>query len=120
METKTTIQRIIEEWENATLFECLSVVANLFTIIGISIVALFTKPVVEWLFNKNINTTNFFFFGAILLFWILIFFAILVAFTYLKSFFNRFKCGLIFYYGIIIIYYFFGFAMLSSLGEIVA
>ncbi len=116
MESPTLMKQIFEELKKASILDRLSFVANLFTIIGISIAALLIKPSIEWLLKKDINTTNFFGFGGFLLFWILVFFAILVGYTYIKPFFQKFRFGVIFYYGLIVVYFFLGFAMLSSIG----
>ena len=102
--------------KRASILERVSFVANLFTIIGISIAALLIKPSIEWILKRDINATNFFGFGGFLLFWILVFFAILAGYTYIKPFFQRFRFGLFFYYGLIVVYFLLGFAMLSSIG----
>ena len=116
MKLPTLIAKLFDELKKSSILDRVSFVANLFTIIGISIAVLLIKPSVEWILKKKINATNFFGFGGILLFWILVFFAILAVYTYLKPFFLKFRFGLFFYYGLIVVYFLLGFAMLSSIG----
>ena len=116
MSSPTFMTRLFDELKKGSILDRVSFVANLFTIIGISIAALLIKPSVEWILNKDINATNFFGFGSLLLFGILIFFAILAGYTYLKDLFLELRFGIYFYFGLIVVYFLLGFAMLSSIG----
>lgn len=116
MEPSTFLQTVIAELKQASILNRISFIADLFTILGVSLAALFIKPTIEWILKRDINAANFFGFGSFLLFWILVFFALLVGYTYLKPFFQKLRFGLFFYYGLIVVYFFLGFAMMSSIG----
>jgi len=104
------------KFTEAHLFEKLNIIANIFTILGVSIATILAKPFLEKFTGSTFQFGNFFYGLTFILFGIVIFLALWFCFFYAKKYFKMMNYGLFIYYGLQVVYWSFGLALFCSLG----
>ena len=97
----------------------LNIIANIFSIIGISVLTLFQKIVFEKVLNKNIDFGDFFLGLGVLTLLVAIYFLFFTVLWKTKIFFLKIEFGAVFFYLLLFFCVFIGLSVLFPLVSII-